>query len=364
MGLGIAGLGKRGGFRLLLLAGLVAGITAASMWGSGLLPGAFAQLGSQPQAPAAAPEPAAQWANRPVAYINNTQVVTMKDLGEYLIKREGAEKLELLVNKMIIEQACQKAGITVTAAEVDETLRSDLQGMSAGGALITEHDFVTKILRHYNKTLYEWKEDVIRPRLLMGKLCRSRVKVTDEDLRAAFDAYYGEKVACQIILWPKQEHAHVLEMYAKLRDDPAEFDRVAKSQASSSLAAKAGKVEPPFGRHTTGNEELEKAAFSLRVGEISSVIGTPQGDVIVKLNEKIPARKNVNFDQERPKLEKEIIEKKVQAEIPVCFKELREKAQPNLLIKKLEREEDVQREARQLIQESDTGPARPQTPAN
>ncbi|HZU35763.1 MAG TPA: peptidylprolyl isomerase [Gemmataceae bacterium] len=338
----------RSSYRLLLVAGLVGTVTVVCVWGRGFLPRAFAQLGATPTTAVTTAEPAGEWANRPVAYINNTQVVTMKDLGEYLIKREGADKLELLVNKLIIEDACKKQGVEVTAAEVDASLQDDLKGMSGAGPLISEKDFVSKILRRYNKSLYEWKEDVIRPRLLLGKLCRNRVKVTDEDLHNAFEAYYGERVRCKLILFPREEKARVMEIYAKLRDNPAEFEAAAKQQASSQLAASAGDIAP-FGRHTTGNEELEKEAFSMQPGQISRVVETPEGLVILKLLEKLPAKKDVQFDKVRPALEKEIVEKKIKAEIPVCFKELRDRAAPTLLMKKVTYESDLLRDAQREI---------------
>lgn len=335
------GFGRRSGYRFVLVAGVLGATGAACIWGRGILPGAFAQLGTPPAA--AAQDTAAEWANRSVAVINHTREITMKDLGEYLIKREGAEKLELLVNKLIIEDACKKKGIEVTAGEVDKTLKEDLAGMQN----ITEKDFVNKVLRRYHKNLYEWKEDVIRPRLLMGKLCASRVKVTDEDLRAAYEAYYGEKVECRLIMFPREEKAKVLEMYATLRDNPQEFEKQATHQASSQLAATGGLIKP-FGRHTTGNEELEREAFSMNPGDMSRVIETPEGLVIVKLVKKIPADTSKKFDDVRATLAKEVTEKKIKAEIPVCFKELRDKAEPILLMKKVEYESDqfrdVQRE--------------------
>ena len=42
-----------------------------------------------------------------------------------------------------------------------------------------------------------------------------------------------------------------------------EFDRAARSQASPTLAAAGGLIKP-IGHNTCGNEELERAAFSLQ----------------------------------------------------------------------------------------------------
>jgi len=106
-------------------------------------------------------------------------------------------------------------------------------------------------------------------KLALAKLCRGQVQVTEEDIHKGFEAYHGAKVECQMIMWPAQEKNRVFnETYAKIRDNAEEFDRVARSQAASNLASVGGRIAP-FGRHTTGNDELENEAFKLRPGDIS-----------------------------------------------------------------------------------------------
>src|SRR5262249_47690099 len=156
-------------------------------------------------------------------------------------------------------------------------------------------------------TLYEWKEDVIRPRLMMTKLCRGRVHVTDEDLRMAYEAYHGEKVRCQMIMWPKSEHQIALKEYAEISKSEDAFDHKARTQCSPRLCAVKGLMEP-FGRHTTGNEDLEKEAFRLRPGEVSPIMETPEGYVVVKLVKKIQPD-GAKLEACRAELEREIMER-------------------------------------------------------
>jgi hypothetical protein len=305
------------------------------------------------------PHPDAAESRQVVAYIYNSVPITREDLGEYLIVRQGAERLELMVNRRIIDLACQKKGIVVTDAEVDAALAQDLKRMNVASV----KEFVNVILKKEKTTLYEFKEDVIRPKLALAKMCRDQVQVTEDDVRKAFEAYHGEKLECQMIMWPAQEERHVLtDIYAKIRDSAEEFDRAAKSQASSSLASVQGHI-PPFARYTTGNEQLENEAFKLQPGEVSRVIGTPQGLVVVKCLRHIEADKSaVLDDKERAKLEKEIIERKVQLEIPKVFKQLRDQANPQIFLgKHVETEEELTKKAREaLAPDSSTGlPAHP-----
>jgi hypothetical protein len=326
------------GHRLAWSTGVLGLVVFAYGWGRFGAPPRATAAPPQGQSPAAA-DPTQRW----VAVIYGNVPVTRDDFGEYLIARH-TDKLELLVNKRIIELACRKRGVEVTDAEVEVALGEDLKGMQ-----VSLKDFVEKILKKYNKTLYEWKEDVIRPRLAMTRMCQDRVQVTDEDYRKAFEAYYGEKVECRLILFPTGEDKVALQMYGELRKSDEDFDRIAKQQASPTLAATGGRITP-IGRYTTGNEELEKEAFSLRPGEVSRLIGTPEGTVVLKCIGRKPADSSKNLAAEKPKLEKEIREKKIQMEMPKLFKELQEEAQPKLFVKKQPTQEELEREVKRELQ--------------
>ena len=122
---------------------------------------------------------------------------------------------------------------------------------------------------------------MVRPKLLMTKLVRGRVTVTEEDIKAAFEAYHGEKVDCRVIYWPKEELAIAQRQFAAIRDNADEFDRKATLQANSSLAASGGQIAP-IGHRTTGDEEVERTAFRLQPGEISALISTRDGIAVIK----------------------------------------------------------------------------------
>ncbi|MCY2941306.1 MAG: peptidyl-prolyl cis-trans isomerase [Planctomycetota bacterium] len=293
------------------------------------------------------PSTNSDYSSRVVAYVYDNMPVTREELGEYLIARYGTERLDLLCNKKIIDNECRKAGIEVTAAEVENSLSEDLKGLN-----VDRKTFVDKVLKNYRKNLYEWKEDVIRPKLMLSKLVRSRVKVTDDDIKKAFDAYYGEKVECRIVMYEKGFERAVLSDYPRLRDSEEEFHKAAKNQKSSSLAATAGKIRP-IARNTTGNDELEKAAFALQPNEVSPVIGTPEGLIIVKCDKRIPADTTVNLESVREKITAEIIEKKIAAEIPVAFSEMRKRANPKLILQGVNQMDDLTKTIAPLIKEVD-----------
>jgi L-fucose mutarotase/ribose pyranase (RbsD/FucU family) len=150
-----------------------------------------------------------------------------------------------------------------------------------------------------------------------------------------------------MILWPNNEEnlRFIQQSYAQIRDNPKAFDEKARSQPSMTLARKEGRLEKPIGHHTTGNEELERAAFSLKEGEVSSVIGTPEGLVVLKCDRRFPAEQ-VDRDVARAELMPEIIEKKTQAIMPVYFLELQKQVHPRLLLEDTTRAPDIKDEVK------------------
>src|SRR5262249_18116075 len=130
-----------------------------------------------PRARAPPPKKAAPPA-KVVATIDAHTPLTREEFADYLIRRYGAQKLELFVNLRILETACAREGITVTDAEIDAAIRDDLKTMN-----LTEEAFRTQFLKQYNKNLVEWREDVIRPRLLLTKFGHAR---GEKDLGALF----------------------------------------------------------------------------------------------------------------------------------------------------------------------------------
>jgi hypothetical protein len=287
---------------------------------------------------------------QPVAYLYGTTAVTREQLGEYLILRYGAERVGLMVNKFIVEKECAERGITVSEAEIEATLENDVKISQAG----SREKFIQDYLRANRTTLFGYREDVIRPKLLLAKLARAHVKVEPGDLQKAFEAYHGEKAECQIILWPRtpRDHEIAIKQYEVIRKGPAEFDRAAKTQASARLAATAGRIDP-FGLHMSGSDDLEREVFALRPGEITPVVETPQGYVIARLVRRLPAtplpQDPAEAAAERARWEEEILKKKADMQIPAEFAKLRDAAAPNLILRPVLREDDWLREVKQEI---------------
>jgi hypothetical protein len=279
---------------------------------------------ADPPAPGKPAAPAA--GQRVVAYIHGNVPVTREELGEYLIARGGMDKLDLLVNKRVIETEAARRGITVTPLEVEAGLAEDLRGSNLDRAV-----FAQFLKERYGKTVYEWEQDVVRSRLLLGKMARDRVAVTDDDRRRVFEERYGERREAQVIVWPKGPNGLSREVKDIAAADPAEFDKLAARQPNKDLAAAAGRTAP-VGRHLAGEDpKVVEALFQLKEGE-AVWVETADADTAVRCLKVIPTPPDLTPDAVRTEVEKEAFDRAVNRATPEVFADLRKAAAPALTV--------------------------------
>lgn len=265
---------------------------------------------------------------RVVAYLFGNMPITREEFGDYLIEYYGRERIRLFVNHRIIELAAKKRGVVVTPQEIDAMIQQDCGKMG-----VTLNDFVTTILKQrYNKTIDEWRNDVIRPRLLLAAMCRDQITLSEEELKKVYENLYGEKVQCKIIMWSGDQKHNAFRRYDTIRKSDDEFDAEARRQPNSDLSARAGLVDP-IGRHSGANtSKIEEVAFKLQEGELSQVIDAGPANLVIKCVKRIPARKDVSFEQARPHLIKELTDRLMEKEIPNFFKKIQEEADPLFIL--------------------------------
>lgn len=292
------------------------------------------------------PEPSADYTQRVVAYIYGNIAVTREELGEYLIARFGPEKLQLLVNKKVIEHACRQKGVDVSPVELELALENDCAKLG-----VSKDVFLNQVLKERKVSLYEWKEDVLKPQIMLSKLCQDRVQATDEEIRMCYEANYGEKVEVRIIMYPNdpQSLKTLSKLYDRVRTSEEEFIKAAKEQPDANLAMTAGLIKP-INKHA-GNKVVEEAAFRLQAGEVSEVINTPGGILIMRCVRRHPPDRTVVLENVKAQLTKEVLDKKLALEVRKLGQELIAQADPKIFLKKEETMADVNRSVQQLLQE-------------
>ena len=261
---------------------------------------------------------------QPVAIINGNVPISREEYGEYLIRQFGAEKLEAFVNRRIIERACESRNITVTDLEIEEVLQQDLKQLN-----IDQDRFANTFLKQYGKTLASWKDDTIRCKLLLKKLVGATIRVSESELRQEFENRFGKRVKCEILSWPKSEAREAEVASRKIRSGILDF---AQKQFSPPATYHPGFA---IGKQANSpeNQKIVDAAFALKPGEISALITRSEDLVLLKCLETIPAANDIKFNEEKPALLKIVTDKKIAAEVAQQFKDLKEAAKPQLLLK-------------------------------
>jgi len=324
---------------------------------SRMLPEVFAQLRTaanprltqhvppRPTEPGVAPAPRAEHPDpRVLAVLYGNVPVTRTDLGEFLIARGGYERLESLLNVKIVNVEAAKRGVVATPEEIEAALGEDLKGLK-----IEKVDFVTKVLPKVKKSLPDYLEDEVRPRVLLGKMCPPKAAATDDELKKAFERHFGEKREAKIILWGKDEFRRAQKEWLEARKGEAEFDRVARAQNDPHLAPGAGRVAP-IGRHGDApNPLIEKVVFELQVGELSQLFQTPAGILCVKCTGVIPPTPGVDFATVKPALEKEVLARRQTQEVAALFAQLKAAANPQLILRGPPTEQEKADDVRQIL---------------
>lgn len=261
-----------------------------------------------------------------VAAMINATPISVRELAEECLERHGEEVLQGSVNRKLLEQAVTKAKIPITDADLDGeiaraaavTLKLKADGspnVEAWLKMVTEQQRISvEVYRH----------DSVWPSVALKKLVGNQVAASDEDLRRGFDANYGPRVRCRAIVMNNPRQAQRVWELAR-RDLTAEtFGRLA-SQYSIEPGSRANEGEVPPIKKWGGQPVLEREAFALKPGELSSIIQADDKYIIL-LCEGFTESVGVDFAAVRDVLLEDIREKKLRLAMAEYFDQLQENA--------------------------------------
>src|SRR5262245_47678611 len=175
--------------------------------------------------------------------IVNGQNITRQQLSDECVAREGKKILELLINRTLIEQALRTKKLEITAAEIDQEIESVAHRFG-----ISRENWLRTLDKERNISPVQYARDIIYPALALRKLCADRVQVTPSDLKLAFEARFGEKLRCRMILVDKQNKA--VEIWEQLRKNPGGFEKMAQEQSmDTGSRSLGGLLAEPIMRH-------------------------------------------------------------------------------------------------------------------
>jgi foldase protein PrsA len=242
----------------------------------------------------------------PIALING-QEISRQQLADECVAREGKRILEALINRTLIEQALRRQKLEVTGAEIDEEIDNVAQRFQ-----ISREAWLRTLDKERGISPAQYAREIIYPALALRKLCAGRVQVTPKDVQEAFEAQYGQKLRCRMILVDKQSKA--MALWEELHKNPGGFQKMAENHSiDSGSRAMGGLLTEPITRHAYPKNVSDQAFQELvdgdptdrdpshkpKDGDITGAIQVGESAwVLLRREELIPANKNVSLKDE------------------------------------------------------------------
>lgn len=242
--------------------------------------------------------------------------ITKDDLYDFLVKAQGQEALDALINEKIIALEAKKEKVKITDEEIDKEFDKFVE--QNGGK-----DAFKAALEQSGTTEDEFKESIVQY-LSTRKLIEPRIKITDEDIKAAFEENkeafnQEEEVEASHILVEDEETAKEVEKKIK---DGGDFAKLA-AEYSIDEANKDQGGELGFFLHGDMVPEFSDAAFKMNVDEVSGPIKTENGYHIVKVTDKKEA-KEATFEDHKDDVKETLFEQRLQEEYGTWLAEITE----------------------------------------
>lgn len=261
-----------------------------------------------------------------VAAMINGEPITLAELGDHCIERHGKDVLDGVLNRRLLEQTLKRKKLTVTDADIDGEIsraaismgkmdksgRPDLQGWLQ---LVTETQGISEAT---------YIHDVVWPSAAMKKIVGDTIKVAEEDMKKGFEANYGPRVRCRMIMFNDQRNAQKVWDMARQDLTVKKFGDLAE-QYSIEANSRSLRGEIPPIQKWGGQPVLEKAAFELQPGELSGVIQVGPNYVIL-LCEGYTTPVNVKFATVKEQLYADILEKKHRLAMADTFEKIKAEA--------------------------------------
>ncbi len=207
-----------------------------------------------------------------VATINGEQI-TMRELGKECVLRHGKEVLATEISYLLLRQELKKNNLQVTQQDLNVEIAhaAELAGVLTKAGKPNIKEWVVLATKEQGISKKQYIRDMVWPSAALKKITRGNVRVTTEDLAKGFEANYGERVRCRMIVFGNMRHAQ--EVWAKARQNQSIefFGRLAKEYSVEPTSRALSGQIPPI-RRNGGQSQVEKFAFQLKKGELSGII--------------------------------------------------------------------------------------------
>lgn len=256
--------------------------------------------------------------NKPelLARVGN-ESITYDAVAEEAVKRFGKEVLDDLIHRLIIQQACEKNGVTVSEQEITDEINRIAKRFNLDAA-----QWQQMLQAERNITPIQYRQSVIFPMLALKKLAGEDVEISEEEMKQAFVRTYGPRVKARMIMFDNQRRAQ--EGWDLLDKNPEDFEKLAgKLSVDPSSRALGGQI-PPIARYGGKDmETLEKVAFKLKMNEVSGVVEIAPSRFVILKCEGRTEPVVTDIEEVRSTLYDELKESKVQMAVAKKFEQIK-----------------------------------------
>lgn len=288
-----------------------------------------------------------------VMAVVNGEIITLTEIQEQSVPiirrmaREASERsgmpraeeterqvLEKFIERKLQLQEAKKLGIATSTGDVD----AYIEGMKQDNKIQSE-EALKAVLSKEGITLERFKKDVedhLTFLKIVNKEVRSTIIISEQELRKAYEDQIDRfveptQVRLRYILvsFPpnaspeavSQEKKRAEEAMARLRSGE-DFAQIAKAYSSGPMAEIGGDIG--YVKQGDLHPDIDRLAFSLKVGQYSNTIPLPSGIVIIKVEDKRTQIKP--YAEVMDQLRKEIFDKRGERKYKEWIASLRAKA--------------------------------------
>jgi peptidyl-prolyl cis-trans isomerase C len=270
--------------------------------------------------------------------------------GQPIPDEQGAQVRQRILDQMIVFRLLGARADKADHAKAETEARE--QYLKFRDSLPNESLFTAQ-LQSLGMTTNGFRAQIIERQLAMAVIdreVRGKVVITDAQVKKFYDESSSrfeepERVRASHILISSVDAATRAELpAAELKKKKETADKVlARAKKGEDFAKLAKEFSEDPGSKETGGEytfprgqmvkEFEETAFALKANEVSGLVKTQFGWHIIKLSEKMPAKK-LAFDEVKADLKKALIGMESDKQIPPYLDQLKKDAAVEVLLGK------------------------------
>lgn len=267
-------------------------------------------------------------------YLEKMKVKFSLNYDEEQIKETERRVLDQLIDDKLVNQEADRLEIVIGEKEVDLAIRDVRESSN-----LSEDQFIQALLEE-GITLEKYREQIeneMRKMRLLEQEIKSKAQIKENEIEEYYQKHLDDfkippEVRLQQILLmipPKVSEQEVSQIREKAEEivqkirDGEDFTAMVRLYSQGSSAAAGGDMG--FFKEDELIPVINKVAFSLKAGEVSSVIQTPLGFCIIRVLEKREKQK-MTEEERRKEIENIIYNQKVEDKFKQWIKELRKRS--------------------------------------